>query len=339
MAAGKAQRGPPVNEFSKSAVASLILAAIAAASLALAWATSATDASLLSYTSVWGSIFAIVLGIVAKRRRKAWQGGDGMATVGLVLGIVVVVLTPVLSATTDVFRNRCDAIEPGADLAGCNLSDKDLSGEDLSNANLAGAKLTGADLTGADLHGSQGLESARLQDVRGLDDKALAAALEVSEVELPTYLASHGRRLESAALIGQGFAGVCDGNPLADAAEAPNGTLAVVDATASKPTARDFFWIPAAWEPMARRFVYRVACVSDESRVVDKCLYTGGVRKVVRQSYSIVIRDARTGKRLASKTVTGREPTCPSTIPSTQGEIYGPQPKRKMNGWLERWRN
>lgn len=327
-----------MNGFSKSAVASLILAAIAAASLVFAWATSATDASVLSSTSVWGSILAIVFGIVAKRRGKAWQGG-GMATVGLVLGIVVLVLVPVLSATTDVFRIRCDAIEPGADLTGCNLSGKDLSGEDLSNANLAGANLSGADLTGADLHGSQGLESTRLQNVRGLADKALAAALGVSQTELPTYLASHGRLLEPAARIGQSFASVCDGNPLVDAAETPNGTLAVVDATASNPTARDFFWIPAAWEPMARRFAYRVACVSDESRVVDRCLYTGGARKVVRQSYSIVIRDAGTGKRLASKTVTGREPTCPSTIPSTQGKIYGPQPKREMNGWLERWRN
>ena len=216
------------------------------------------------------------------RREEEEEGLAGrrrQATVGLVLGIVVLVLVPVLSATTDVFRIRCDAIEPGADLAGCNLSDKDLSGEDLSNANLAGANLSGADLTGADLHGSQGLESARLQNVRGLDDKALAAALGVSQAQLPTYLASHGRRLESAALIGQGFAGVCDGNPLADAAEAPNGTLAVVDATASKPTARDFFWIPAGMGANGSTIVYRVACVSDESTAMDRCLYTGGVRR------------------------------------------------------------
>ena len=95
-----------MNEFTKSAVASLTLAVIATASLALAWATSATDASVLSYTSVWGSILAIVLGIVAKRRRPSLPGGEAMAPLGLVLGHVVLGMVPILNPTTDVFRIR-----------------------------------------------------------------------------------------------------------------------------------------------------------------------------------------------------------------------------------------
>jgi Pentapeptide repeats (8 copies)/Domain of unknown function (DUF4190) len=326
-----------MNEFSKSAIASLVLGAIAIASLLLGLAGSAKSDSPLVTTLALGSILAIVFGVVAKKRIKAWEKGNGMATAGLVLGIAALVLSPVLAATTGVWEDRCGAVEAGADLSGCDLSGEDLSGEDLRDANLTDADLADADLTGARLQGSRGLESANLVGARGLDDKALAAVLGVSLGELPTYLASHGTLLEPAEAIGKALAGVCKGTPLPEAAARPNGTLALVG---GHHLARGDYRVPDAWRPMARRYISRVACLRDESKVIGKCTYTGGVRPVVREFASLTVRDARSGAQLASKTFTGRTPLCTTSIPSNRKRIVGPGPAAgEVTAWLGHWRD
>ena len=56
----------------------------------------------------------------------------------------------------------CNAIAPGANLAGCDLSGRDLSGVDLREANLTGANLEGTNLLGARMQGAT-LLGANLQ--------------------------------------------------------------------------------------------------------------------------------------------------------------------------------
>lgn len=79
--------------------------------------------------------------------RVTWIAWLAMLSL-LVSAPATVAQGPAAGTTTG---ERCERLEPGANLKGCDLRERDLRGADLRGADLRGATLTFADLRGADL--------------------------------------------------------------------------------------------------------------------------------------------------------------------------------------------
>lgn len=257
-------------------------------------------------------------------------------------------------------RDLADADLSDAQLDRASFKASDLSGADFSRADLTGAYLKAANLTGADfseatigratfedakmkgvnLEGTKAVASAKLQGAKGLEDASLAAAFGIPADKVPTYLGQHGIELESSEAIKNGLANVCGGGSLANAASKPNGTLAVYG---TGELDRRNYDPPRAWRPMATRYVYRVACLSDTENLFETCTYSfaGDLYSVrrVQQVLTIVVRDASTGKEIASTSFTGDEPrACPDKVEFGTAELWGDVPEQTITGWLQDYR-
>ena len=236
----------------------------------------------------------------------------------------------------------------GADLSGspgsfgvppADLSDADLSDADLSDADLSDGKLTGADLTGAALTGAA-LDGVNLVDAVGVDDPVLAGAVGVSRGDLPAWLAKHKVALEDPSVVREQLEKVCNGVGVQEAATTPTGLLAIrgdggVNA-------------PGDWEPVALRHAHLVACIGNKDVQISQCNYEQGTYIFrFQRGASVVVREARTGKNVASMPFVGGTPEeCPGQISVTAGssghisglDVYGSSPSAEIVGWLEQWR-
>jgi hypothetical protein len=194
-------------------------------------------------------------------------------------------------------------------------------------ANLTNASLIGADLTNAIMQNVI-LDGTTLQDAKGLTDEVLASALGISKEELPLITSQKHIRLDSEDYIAEGLTKVCDveeGIPAtnayaSDASFHPVFTFVMESGPCSNP------YLPNEGEPMALRFTELVGCVQVQKEIMETCYYSPhGLQfsgpnifiRRVRNNVEYNLREAQTGKVVASQVFIGTDPQeCPPVFPN-----------------------
>jgi uncharacterized protein YjbI with pentapeptide repeats len=235
----------------------------------------------------------------------------------------------------------------GANLTAANLTETDLRDATLDRAVLERVRLVGADLTSASLRGTvlseatidravfdeaemdgvfldgADLQRSSMIGTTGLDDAALARAVDVNPGQLSRGLSAHRVRLERREDVLRTLGAACGGAPVDDAAARGGGpfhAIAVVGPAGGAIPLGDKA-LNRGWEPMAVRFGELVACVAPEEEVtVEVCRYfiegsgaEGPATRRVRYTRHVRVVEARTAATIFDQVYEGSFPeSCPA---------------------------
>lgn len=301
----------------------------------------------------------------------------------IITSVVILVSSTLMIINLGKHSNCIKRLGPQANLAGCNFSDYETGNIDLTGAILAGASfensefrtvdftdanLSECDFSGADVTNSTFTDAtitgANFSNTTGITDEMLSETLGVSIDLLPMVTNREKILLDSEELMLDTFEQVCFGKGVLTASNYSDTSdyhpYFSLEIYYSEITDQDENIINTDRGSSAVRFTELVGCLEQHQKKIGCGSYIGrakGGACLLQYEATFVLREAKTGEVVSSKTLLGNLVECPDSIsdsyPNTSNDwinvgskdnpnylIFGdPVPLELFNEWLIEYSN